>query len=132
MLSLLAALNSRMNPMNNTEMKKWLHLRFFSASLSSVRSIPSISIQKLVVKAVAEDRDYAKGQVGGTFSYTLNGIVAGDEGFLGEAVYAGSAVSAENAGTYTLSVSLPEFTLAGNYDIQYVDDNEFVIREVKG
>jgi len=36
------------------------------------------------------------------------------------------------AGTYTLSVSLPEFTLAGNYDIQYVDDNEFVIREVKG
>ena len=51
MLSLLAALKSKIKPMNTTEIKKCDHLRFFSADGSFFRSIPNMSMQKLVVRA---------------------------------------------------------------------------------
>ena len=65
---------------------------------------------------------------GGTFSYKIDGILAEDQKYLGSPRYAGSAVNAEAAGQYTLSVSFPNFSKAGNYTIEYVDDTDFVIR----
>ena len=74
MLSLSAALNKRMNPMNTAEIKKCTHLRVFSASFSSVRSTPKISMQKLVVRAVSAESALEKAAA--TIPMVKNTIVA--------------------------------------------------------
>lgn len=86
-----------------------------------------ITKKDLTITAVAEDRVYDDDMVGGEFSFVTDGLIDGDEAFLGEPVFGGTALTATEEGTYTLTVMLDGFTLAGNYNITYVEDAEFVI-----
>ena len=86
-----------------------------------------ITKKDLTITAVAEDRKYDETVVGGNFSYLLEGIVDGDEQYLGEPVYSGSAVTATESGSYILRVEFTKFDKANNYNIIYVEDLDFVI-----
>ena len=89
-----------------------------------------ISPKAITVTAVATDRDYVKGMVGGTFDFTVTGLVDGDtKRSLGTATYGGSAVTATEAGTYELTVTISG-GVSGNYAITYVSDTAFVIKAV--
>ena len=87
-----------------------------------------ITRKTLTVTAVATDRAYESGVTGGTFSYRVEGLVAGDTAEdLGEAVYSGTAVTAQEKGTYTLKVVLSDAASMTNYQVVYVDDTDFEI-----
>ena len=86
-----------------------------------------ITKKDLTITAVAEDRKYDETAVGGNFSYLLEGIVDGDEQYLGEPVYSGSAITATESGSYILRVEFTKFDKANNYNIIYVEDLDFVI-----
>ncbi len=89
----------------------------------------SISKKDLQIIAVATDRAY-DGSTGGNFTFEMNGLVEGDtaESF-GTPTFAGTAITATEAGTYTLTVSFPESQFSSNYEITYVPDESFVISE---
>lgn len=89
-----------------------------------------INKKALTVTAVATDRDYESGVVGGTFDFTVEGLASGDSKSDFNVTYGGSAATATNAGTYTLTVAFEETGKALNYDITYVSDTGFEIREV--
>ena len=93
-----------------------------------VSSSVEISKRKLTVTATATDRLYAEGSKGGEFSVTMEGLANGDsaEAF-GAPIFSGTAVNAEAAGTYVLSVELSASELLNNYDVTYVSDTDFVI-----
>ncbi len=90
-----------------------------------------ITKRALTVTAVATDRDYEAGVVGGTFDFTLEGLASSDSKNDFIAIYGGSAADATDAGTYTLTVELENSGKALNYEITYVSDDAFVINEVE-
>lgn len=90
-----------------------------------------ITKKALKVTAVATDRDYEAGVVGGTFDCTLDGLASGDSKSDFTVTYGGSATTATEAGTYTLTVVVDQSGKALNYEITYVSDNAFVIHPVE-
>ena len=87
----------------------------------------TISKKALTVKAIAKDRVY-DGSVAGEFSVEMTGLASTDsvEDF-GNLIWGGTATTAKNAGTYTLTVRVENSTLAENYEITYIPDTNFVI-----
>lgn len=86
----------------------------------------TISKKSLTVGAVAADKVY-DGKAGGNFTIRVQGLVGKDTAAsLGAPVFSGDAVSAVNAGSYTLSVSFEPNDVNANYDIVYTSDT-FVI-----
>ena len=97
-------------------------------NITYVSDTAEITKRALTVTATATDRAYAEGTKGGEFSITVEGLAEGDTvAALGEPIYGGSAVEAEQAGTYTLTVELPASDLLSNYEVTYVSDAEFII-----
>ncbi|MBQ3507514.1 MAG: hypothetical protein IJA91_03090, partial [Clostridia bacterium] len=90
-----------------------------------------ITKRALTVTAVATDRDYEAGAIGGAFDFTVEGLASTDSKNDFVATYGGSATTATNAGTYTLTVELENSGKALNYEITYVSDKAFVINEVE-
>lgn len=86
----------------------------------------TISKKSLTVGAVAADKVY-DGKAGGNFTIRVQGLVGKDTAAsLGAPVFSGDAVTAVNAGSYTLSVSFEPNDVNANYDIVYTSDT-FVI-----
>ena len=86
----------------------------------------TINKKQLTVSAVATDKVY-DGTAGGEFSVKATGLVTKDTvEALGEPQFGGDAVSAVDAGEYTLSVSFEENEINKNYAISYETDT-FVI-----
>ena len=85
------------------------------------------------ITAIAVDRDYDGKTVGGTFSFTVTGLVSGDStASLGTPIYGGTAVNAKEVGTYVLTVRFDDPDVLKNYtDIEYVNDNDFRINAVE-
>ena len=88
-----------------------------------------ITKRPVTVSAIAPDRDY-DGTTGGQFSFTMGNLVAGDSRSDFEAIFGGSAVTAKDPGTYTLTVEIKDSAKTQNYVFDYVS-NDFVIREVE-
>jgi hypothetical protein len=95
--------------------------------ITYISNVFEITKKDLTIVAIAEDRAYDEAMVGGNFSYSLEGLVDGDEQYLGKPIYGGSAVTAAEVGSYILSVEFTEFVMAHNYNIVYVEDSDFVI-----
>jgi hypothetical protein len=95
--------------------------------ITYISNVFEITKKDLTIVAIAEDRAYDEAMVGGNFSYSLEGLVDGDEQYLGKPIYGGSAVTATEVGSYILSVEFTEFVMAHNYNIVYVEDSDFVI-----
>ena len=87
----------------------------------------TIAKRALTIKAVAKDRVY-NGSVGGEFTVEMTGLASTDtaEDF-GDLIWGGTATTAKNAGTYKLTVQVEDSTLASNYEITYIPDENFVI-----
>jgi len=87
-----------------------------------------ITKRTLVAKAVASAKTY-DGKTGGNFGFTLSGLATKDkkEDF-GMPIYGGGAISAKNAGKYTLTLSLPESGVINNYDVKY-ESCDFIIKK---
>lgn len=86
----------------------------------------SIDKKALTINAVAQNKTY-DGKAGGSFSVTVTGLVGNDTvASLGTPVFAGDAVNAVDAGSYTLSVSFAQNSVNKNYSISY-NDGTFVI-----
>ena len=82
----------------------------------------NITRKALTVTAVAANREYDGITAGGIFSFIMEGLAARDtEADFGDPVYGGMAVSAVNAGSYTLTVRFGDTEISRNYDITYVD-----------
>lgn len=88
-----------------------------------------ITKRPVTVSAVAPDRDY-DGTTGGDFEFNMLGLAAGDSKNDFEATFGGSAMTAKDPGTYTLTVTIKDSAKARNYEFDYVS-NDFVIREVE-
>ena len=79
----------------------------------------TITPKEVTVTAVAEDRAYAEGIVGGTFSFRIEGLVSGSEKDF-NAVYGGTAKNATEKGTYELTVTVTSKNKNNNYTFKYV------------
>ena len=79
----------------------------------------TITPKEITVTAVAEDRAYAEGIVGGTFSFRMDGLVSGSEKDF-NAVYGGTAKNATEKGTYELTVTVTSKNKNNNYTFKYV------------
>ncbi len=88
-----------------------------------------ITKRPVTVSAIAPDRDY-DGTTGGDFKFNMLGLAAGDSKNDFEATFGGSAMTAKDPGTYTLTVTIKDSAKARNYEFDYVS-NDFVIREVE-
>lgn len=79
----------------------------------------TISRKDLTVNAKAQNKTY-DGKQGGSFSITADGLASSDSiTDLGNPLFSGDAVSAKDAGTYTLYVSLAPNQTTANYNITY-------------
>ncbi len=85
-----------------------------------------ITPKSITVSAISSDKVY-DGMVGGNFDFTVNGLVGGDtKDVLGTPIYSGTATSALNVGSYTISVVLPG---NANYKIDLYTDALFQIKK---
>ena len=85
----------------------------------------TITPKEITVTAVATDRVY-DGTAGGKFSITASGLIEGEDvSVLGTPVFYGDAVTAINAGSYTLKVQFNSTT--GNYKVTKCNDTTFKI-----
>ncbi len=98
-------------------------------SISGSRASCTITKRAATVTAVATDRD-CNGTAGGQFDFTIEGLAEGDEKKDFTATFGGSAKTAKDPGTYTLTVKILASDKSRNYDFTYVND-DFVIREVE-
>ena len=88
-----------------------------------------ITKRPVTVSAIAPDRDY-DGTTGGNFEFNMLGLAAGDSKNDFDVTFGGSAMTAKDPGTYTLTVTVKDSAKARNYEFDYVS-NDFVIREVE-
>ncbi len=88
-----------------------------------------ITKRPVTVSAIAPDRDY-DGTTGGNFKFYMLGLAAGDSKNDFDVIFGGSAMTAKDPGTYTLTVTVKDSAKARNYEFDYVS-NDFVIREVE-
>ena len=87
----------------------------------------TITKKALTIKAVAKDRVY-DGTVGGEFTVEMTGLASTDTtADFGDLIWGGTATTAKDAGTYELTVQVETSTLASNYEITYIPDEDFVI-----
>jgi hypothetical protein len=80
----------------------------------------TITPKEVTVTAIAVDREYVEGDVGGEFSFSIDGIVSGSESDF-DCVFSGSAVDATEKGTYELKVEITPKDQKNNYRFNYVD-----------
>ena len=80
----------------------------------------TITPKEVTVTAIAVDREYVEGEVGGEFSFSIDGIVSGSESDF-TSVFSGSAVGATEKGTYELKVEITPKDQKNNYRFNYVD-----------
>lgn len=90
-------------------------------------AVCTITPKALTVTAVATDRVYAADVTGGTFDFTVEGLIESHSKDALVPLYGGDAVSAVDVGTYTLTVALSESEITRNYEITYIPDEAFVI-----
>lgn len=79
----------------------------------------TITPKEVTVTAVAVNRAYAEGMIGGDFSFRIDGLVSGSEKDF-NAVYGGSALKATEKGTYELTVTITSKSNNNNYTFKYV------------